>query len=334
MTTDDSSEQVSLSGLAPSKRTVLKSDDAIRTFRIESDRILERLVSASIEPSLFWNRLVDEVVSQDDDEPLTPQCCEIALLRSGQSQLQSEQAAAAIFRSLNTCGQVLKTDLPRLAEQLRLRYAPLKQAFDAYGPGMLRAIGDQIWNGSAPNDWWPNKVIVHAVQPLHLGAAGNSTCQPSVWIEAVLTDISPDVPEWLRLVYQLTELAIDTHTRTHASNASEKSSQNTTELPWSLAIVPLIIDLATARGLLGNGPMPILQAIQLWHPSKSAGLTGQSDVNDEAPADNAPKPQVIAARIEEWWQEVGSDANAFPIALKDLANRLERSDTASNLGDV
>ncbi|EMI52811.1 putative secreted protein [Rhodopirellula sallentina SM41] len=198
----------------------LKDTGAMSQFISDSERVSERLISASVSEREFWDHLSDELISAGNDTAITPQLCEVALLRSGHSQLQSDQTAAAIHRSIDNCRRLLMTDSPRFADQLRLRYAPLKQAYEAYGPGIVRSIGKQIWSGSPPANWWPKRVTVHAVTPLHSGAAGRSSYQACVWIEAVLTDISPNVPEWLRLVYQLTQIAVDGHTRTHLTGAS------------------------------------------------------------------------------------------------------------------
>lgn len=199
-----------------------------------------------------------------------------------------------------------------MAEQLRLRYAPLKQAYEAFGPGIIRSIGNRIWNGSPPKDWWPSKVTVHAVQPICLGAAGRSSSQTTLWIEAVLTDISPFVPEWLRLVHQLTEMAIDTHTRTHASNSSGAHNQSTSnnsnaiELPWSMALVPLILDEAKDRGLVPGADIPLAAALDLWQVKG----TKRHDLES------------FTSVLGSWWAKIGSQAQAFPIALKQLSSQL------------
>lgn len=304
-----------------SVRTPLKNPEHAAVIRAEASRITDRLVSVSVTEAAFWDHFIDEVVSCGTDPALTSQLCEVALLRAGHSHLQSDQTAAAIFRSLETCRRAFQADSPRLTEQLRLRYAPLKQAYEAYGPGMLRSIGNQIWNGSPPKDWWPSRATVHAVQPIMTGAAGRSTGQTSVWIEAVLTDISPEVPEWLRLVQQLTETAIETHTRTHASHFGEdpvkSSNSSSTELPWSLGIVPLILHQAADRGLTGGSPMPLATALHLW---RSGG---------ERPSSPDRFVDVLGNVLENWWLDVGSQATAFPIALKELSGMLATAGLSS-----
>ncbi|WP_146579439.1 hypothetical protein [Neorhodopirellula pilleata] len=306
-----------------SARTPLKQPEHVATIRDQARRVTDRLVSASVIESDFWDHLIDEVVSCGNDPALTAQLCEVALLRAGHSHLQSDQTAAAIFRSLETCRLAFQADSPRLAEQLRLRYAPLKQAYEAYGPGMLRSIGNQIWNGSPPKDWWPGKATVHAAAPIMTGAAGRSTGQTSVWIEAVLTDVSPEVPEWLRLVHQLTEMAVETHTRTHASHLGEdpakSSSSSASELPWSLGIVPLILHQAADRGFINGSPMPLGTALRLWQTSDECSTKPRGHVNE------------LGAVLDKWWVGVGSQAKAFPIALKQLSEMLVTAGLPSTL---
>ncbi len=300
----------------------LKDSVAAKSFEREAQSVTDRLISASIDESQFWENLADELVSLANDAPLTPAVCEIALLRSGHSQLQSEQTAAAIHRSLDSCRRLLAADQPRLADQLRLRYAPLKQAYEAYGPGLLRSVGNQIWNGSPPKNWWPGRVSIHAVQPLQAGASGRSSCQGSVWIEAVLTDISPAVPEWLRLAYQLTQMAIDTHTRTHASGIGDGKStsegKSPSELPWALGIIPLIFDRAADAGLIPASPLPIAAAIDLGWASDDCLAINALTRGAAVPSNR----NELADVLDRWWCDVGCTSHPFPVALKNLSARL------------
>lgn len=300
----------------------LKDPVAGTAFVRESQRVTDRLISSAVDENRFWEQLSDELVSSASDAPLTPALCEVALLRSGHSQLQSDQTAAAIHRSLDSCRRLLVNDQPRLADQLRLRYAPLKQAYEAYGPGLLQSIGNQIWNGSAPKSWWPGRVTVHAVHPLQAGAAGRSSCQGSVWIEAVLTDISPSVPEWLRLAYQLTQMAIDTHTRTHVSGGGEGKpageARSTTELPWSLGIIPLIFDRAAEAGMIAANPLPIAAAIEVGWASDDSVVTHLMTRGASADGNGGD----LAGVLDRWWCDVGRTSQTFPIALKNLSARL------------
>lgn len=303
-------------------RFALKDPVAGGAFLRESQQVSDRLILTAVNENKFWEQISDELVAASNDAPLTTALCEVALLRSGHSQLQSEQTAAAIHRALDGCRRLLASDQPRLADQLRLRYAPLKQSYEAYGPGLLRTVGKQIWNGSPPTNWWPNRVSVHAVQPLHAGASGLSSYQCSVWIEAVLTDISPAVPEWLRLAYELTHMAIDTHTRTHASGSGDVKtigeSKTSTDLPWSLGIIPLILDRAADAEMIPRGPLPLATAIELGWASDDAIVASFSNRG----GGSAGNSSNLAHVLDRWWRDIGCSSRAFPIALKDLSARL------------
>ncbi|MCC9643916.1 hypothetical protein LOC71_16645 [Rhodopirellula sp. JC740] len=277
--------------------------------------ITTRLINASIDPNLVWEFMVDEIVAQDSDVDLSPALCEIALIRGGHSDLQSDQTALAIFRSLETCQRAFTTRSPRLADQLRLRYAPLKQAYESYGPGLVRSVGKAIWNGQPPTDWWPSRVSVHAVTPIAHGAAGASGQQASVWIEAVLTDMDPQVPEWLRLVYQLTCMAITSHTRTHNSSSGTRTNSDTatgesggsSELPWTTAIIPLILSEANEAGMINSQTLPIEKAMSMW----------QSEVSPSQ-----------ASVVQRWWEATGFSTQPTPVALKQLSAALRANDSS------
>lgn len=307
-----------------SRRRELKDTSLQQAITEPVHTITERLMSASVDPAIYWDHLIEEVVAHDNDVELTPAICEIALLRGGHSDLQSDQVALAIYRGLETCRRAHRTRSPKLADQLRLRYAPLKQAFEAYGPGLVRTIGKQIWNGSPPTDWWPRRVSVHAVQPIATGAAGASGQQTSVWIEAVLTDIDPDVPEWLRLVYQLTQMAITSHTRTHSGSGSSGSgdAKSPGELPWTTAIVPLVLHTASEGGMIPAGELPIEKALSMWH-SDSILASATLPASTQAVSTQAVSTQAARANVvRRWWDEVGCTGQPMPVALKQLAAAL------------
>ncbi|MEM1225140.1 MAG: hypothetical protein AAGJ40_05555 [Planctomycetota bacterium] len=268
----------------------------------------ERLISESIAPQPFWTCLIEEIISEDRDVPLAPARIEVAVLRAGGSQLQSDQTAAALSRQIRGCTRHIGEQHPRWAEQLKLRYAPMKQAFQAYGPGLMRGIGRRIWNGEPPSDWWPERVAVHAVSPIHRGAGDLSNLTTSLWIEAVLTDMDPAVPEWLRLAYLLTRVATNTHTRTHRTSESSDmptSESGPGELPWDWGVIPLVLDQAIQLGVLPSETPPIRMATSMWLDPYQDPIVSE---NIDA--------------LETWWEDVGRQAGILPPALKRLTTML------------
>ncbi len=248
--------------------------------------INQRLLSASLDISTFWRRLLIETADDQSDA----RACEIAVAAAGCSELQLDSTAAAILNRISECRAVMSSRFPKLAEQLPLRGRPIIERFEAYGPGLLRAVANYVWYNSPPKDWWPSKFEGLLVQPI-LGGDGEYDSQSSrFWIEAMLTDADPSVPEVLRVVYLLTCAAMDSHTR-------DRSGEQAVSLPWALAAVPIVLTVAAELELVRPDPLPIVAACRLWH----AGDGGSADT------------------LVRWWENLQQTPAPLPIALKALA---------------
>ena len=126
------------------------------------------------------------------------------------------------------------------------------------------------------------------VQPMRGGDGGFAADSNRIWMEAVLTDIDPAVPEVLRIAYLLTRLAMEsfTHDTDHES------------LPWSVAIIPIVLQ-AGANLDRCSTPIPIDVALRVWRIT---------DVNSEL--------------LSQWWQIFQDNDASLPVALQDLAVQL------------
>ena len=263
--------------------------------------INHRLLSASIDVGRFWRRLVCEVAGdRTDSARADARATDIALMSAGMSELQLEQTSAAITRQLRECRVAFAQRYPKLDEQLQLRSRPLKERWDAFGPGLLRSIARRIWDASPPTDWWPPTVSGMLLQPVRGGGGGFDSDSSRFWIEAMLTDADPAVPEVLRVAYLVTRMAIESHTR-------EKSSEHPHTLPWSFAAVPLVLSAAADLELVPAKPLPINAALDQWH------------IGD----------QQTAAIVQDWWQQLAGTPTAMPVALKALDRMLQPTRSAS-----
>lgn len=257
-----------------------------------------RLLSASVDVGRFWRRLIVEVAGErGDGDRGDSRAVEIALSDGGLSELQLEPNAQGVSRLIADCRSVYAAQLPKLADQLRLRARPLKERWDAYGPGLLRAIASRIWDGSPPEDWWPPRVEALLLQPARGGAGGFDPDSQRVWVEAMLTDANPAVPEVLRVAWLVSRVAIELHTR-------EKSGEHSRRLPWPFASIPIVLAAATDLELISATPMPVRAAMGLW------------DLGDHRQADV----------VERWWRERERAGTPLPVSLKTLAEMLRPSD--------
>ncbi len=257
-----------------------------------------RLLSAAVDIGSFWRRLIVEVASdRGGGERSDGAACEIALAAAGLSELQLETTAQGVARLIGECRSRYASRFPKLSEQLRLRSRPLKERWDAFGKGLLRAIAQRIWDGEPPSDWWPPRVEGLLIQPVRGGAGGFDADAQQFWIEAMLTDAEPSIPEVLRVAWLITRMAIEAHTR-------EKSGEHSRRLPWSFASVPIVLAAAADLEVVSPQTPPIQQAMRLWQ------------LGDDA----------IAETVERWWQQNEDSSVAMPVALKALERMLHSAD--------
>lgn len=248
-----------------------------------------RLLSASIDNGRFWTGFLDRCVAGD----AWAIAVSISLARAGCSELQLDQTARSILSRLNEARHLFFQRFPKLDEQLPLRARPLRERWLAIGPGLLREIERQVWQNSPPNDWWPSSVTVSTVQPLTGGGGGFDPDADSIWIEAMLTDADPSIPEVLRVVWLVTSLAIETHIRS-------RTGQRMISNAWSLVSVPLVLSAGSHLEMFHGDQLPIAQAVGMWR--------GGSAETIEA--------------LDRWWREYDSSAVPLPIALQQLERAL------------
>jgi hypothetical protein len=266
--TDDKTEQVLIGGVT---------------------EINHRLVTASIDNGRFWTSYFDRSVAGDDCESAVA----ISLVNAGCNELQLEQTARGIVSRVSEARHLFFQRYPKLEEQLPLRFRPLQQRWETIGPGLLREVERQVWQNSPPSDWWPAAVTVSAVQPLAGGGGGLDADSDSIWIEAMLTDADPLIPEVLRVVWLVTSLAIETHIRS-------RTGQRVMSNAWSLVSVPLVLSAASHLEMFPQDDMPIGPAIQMWHGASLDTIE----------------------TLERWWQGYAASQMPLPLALQELEESL------------
>lgn len=255
-----------------------------------------RLLSASIDVASFWQRYLSEILNESD----VPRASTISLLAAGCSELQVEQTSKAVAKRLSDARRAFLQRFPKLDQQLELRARPLRDRWDTFGRGLLREVERQIWDSSPPDDWWAAKVNVVLVQPVRGGDGGYDAESAKIWIEAMLTDVDPGVPEVLRIAWLITRMAIETHMR-------ERSTDQSLSRPWMLVSIPLVLTAATNLELI-SGELPIGRAIELWQ---------RSDVG-------------VADEVTRWWSRWTDEP--LPVALKELDQLLASKSAASDVG--
>jgi len=259
--------------------------------------INERLLSASVDVPQFWKGMLQEIVRSESlaNDSLV-QSAEIVLTDSGCSELQADQTGRAIVRKIDDCRLLMTKRFPRLEDQLELRARPLRDHWDSVGPGLLKQIAKQIWQDSVPKTWWPPRLTALLVQPIRGSDGGFDSSDSKIWIEAMLTNANPIIPEVLRVAWLMTRVAIEQHLKKKAV------AQTGLFEAWNYAAVAITLNAAAELELIAAERLPIADAISLWRISENPRLGNLIDV---------------------WWQGFASNPTPLPVALKSLAQSFQ-----------
>ncbi len=265
--------------------------------------IMARLAAADLDVGMFWNRLMDAALSTEHDVA----ACERALLAAGCSHLAVESTAASVASQFSDIRLIHGDRFPKLADQLLLRARPIREQWDAYGSALMRQIARQTHES-----FIPKTVTAILLSPFR---GGDGDCDPAshkLWIEAVLTNPSRDVPEVLRLAWLIARIGLIT-----ALSGDEKTDDSNLWMSpthaarvCALALVPITLSAAKELELVPERGLEmtalISEATGLWRTA-SAGAT--------------------VATIDRWWKQVELLPTPFPVTLKAL-DRMLHADTA------
>ncbi|MCP4190084.1 MAG: hypothetical protein GY768_05590 [Planctomycetaceae bacterium] len=122
--------------------------------------------------------------------------------RDQQVKLNSPNHTATEHQTLLRAANAKITEFhPRLTEELLLRQRPLRELWEAHGPGLLHQI-----SGQQPLELPPKAQIV-TVLPFHGGGGEAIAEHQSVVIENVLANPISTLPEILRLAWLIAQLS-------------------------------------------------------------------------------------------------------------------------------
>lgn len=249
-----------------------------------------RLISASIDVAEFWQQYRSAIAAGENCQS----GCAAALITAGCSEFQVEQTGKAIFSLLSECRIEFSRRFPKLSDQLELRGRPLKERWDTVGTGLLNDVLGRIWGEHQPEGWWPTRVDGLLIQPIRGGDGGFQSSANTFWIEAMLTDADPAVPEVLRIACLLTQMAIQ-------KQMSDLEPDSPLGRAWNLAAVPVVLAAGAELEVLRAPALPVRQALALW-----------------LAADDS-----VSGKVDFWWQQHGATGTSLPVAIKELARLLD-----------
>ncbi len=213
------------------------------------------------------------------------QLAEVAFKKlRGASDLQDEAVSRLAGRVTDIEATVLRTR-PQLLEELSVRCRPLREQWEARGPGLLkqmrRFVDDDAFLASAAE--------IVLVAPI-VGGHGRAHLQGNrVVFEAVLANPHAELPEILRLGWLLGQLNFD------LPRFGDSVSGNRLSQLAGLATVPLVLAAAEEVELVSSAHEMLDQTLAYWH-----------------------LPTESSERLQQWWQAYSTGQVRWTVALAGL----------------
>jgi hypothetical protein len=235
-------------------------------------------------PGRLWRLLTG--LSGQNQSPA--QIAEIALVKTVGRVDRLSGTAAALTGAIADLQTAVRTAVPGLADELALRERPLREQWEARGPGLLHQVA-----ALTEAELMPAQADVLLVHPAFGGAGMAHLPFNSVRIEAVLANPHAELPEIVRLAWLLSQLQLD------LPLLSENIQADRLPHVARLAMLPVVLKAAETVELARYSPQLIGQALAAWHVSVPPGVDAVSVLSD-------------------WWETYDQGRPAFRVALEAL----------------
>lgn len=231
----------------------------------------------------FWEQLLTLACVADGNSNLAKRFS----ARLGSS---SPTLPLKLVGALQQCLQQFERSFPKFASEIPLRSGPMRQLWEACGPGLLRLMDLQMGQGAIVEE-----ASVVLVQPI-LGGFGYAHLTGNrIHLEAVLTNGDPQLPESLRIAWLLAQLDLD------RPDYSEQINAHRLRSVAGMATLPAILVAGEELELCRFSPQLLTKAIELWF-CPTLGL------------DAATASSVISV----WWETYQASRPAWRVALTGL----------------
>lgn len=208
-------------------------------------------------PEILWSHLL----GLSSGIHSSSQLAEVALAKTigdvPDIALRSAQLATCLSRLFS----VVRAQMPALLDQLELRGRPLREQWDARGPGMLFALA-RVTEAPVIAER-ADALLVH---PALGGAGGAHLSYNSVRIEAVLASPHAELPEAVRLAWMLAQLQLD------LPRFSEAIHRDRLPLVAQIAMLPAALHAGENVELCRFDAATMSLALEAWAIETPAGL--------------------------------------------------------------
>jgi len=209
-------------------------------------QLTKRLAAAEIDLEIFWRRLIAAAAAGSSDS----EACQAALLAAGLGELGVDGTSSAILTHLAETRLVFQERYPKSSQQLSLRARPIREQWEAYGAGLLRRMATLTHES-----FIPKSVVCVLLSPYRGGDGDCDHRAATLWMEAVLTNPVPTVPEVLRLAWLIIRIGSGTQILQPLAPESTADTDDCkrASLVLGLAVLPVVLE---ASAYLELSPSP------------------------------------------------------------------------------
>jgi hypothetical protein len=210
----------------------------------------DEILASPLPPQRFWRQLLSLAHQIENNRELAA----VAIRKTVGSSIALEPLANRIAGWLTTLEKEMQAAIPGMVDELDLRSRPLRELWDARGPGLLHSVA-QLTDERLLVE---NAEVVLVLPVLGGGGAGHLS-NNSVRIEAVLTNNLPQLPEVVRLGWLLAQLNCD------LPMFSESISADRLPAVAQLALLPPVLQAAETVEWSAFNPQTVADALAAWH---------------------------------------------------------------------
>jgi hypothetical protein len=236
------------------------------------------------------NQLLRQLAANSGGIENNHQLAEVALVKTLGRGQASTAAIQQLAHAIADVENALLRAKPGLVDELLVRGEPLRQQWEARGPGLWRYMEQRTESGL-----FVERANVFLVLPVQGGGGAAHWQYNAVRIEAVLANPMHELPEVLRLAWLLAQLQLD------LPAIAETVSRAKWQAVAPLAMIPAVLSAAEEVELARFDSPALALAVEQW-----TGVTAEVAASQ-------------AAALASWWQTYHTTRPRFPVAFAALA---------------
>jgi len=280
-----SSSASALHAAAAIVRGVALADAGLASELAEPAVLLqEEIQLAQLPEERFWRNLLGVSAGTESNRELV----KLALVKTVGRGATAETIEQRIAAAIAAVEAAFQRYLPKLEEELPLRIGPLREQWEARGPGFMRQMG--LLTDEALLVEQAEVVVIHPA----LGGGGDAWLPGNqVRIEGVLANPHPHLPEVVRLGWLVSQVNFDLPAISENVNAER--------LPRlaRLAMLPAALAAGNAVELCQDSPDLLAAALNDWRLAADATV------------------------LIQWWETYRDSRPPFAVALAALDQMLD-----------